>query len=342
MFGSSSSAFSHSGINDLLDSAQDQEDYIQSLNTQLDERKQRENRRYDEYESEEQQSDGQGDNESGGLSIESDFGVIGLDSDASVSTTGSVTSEALRRRRRRRERRRRRRSNRSLSPVVRPVAPSAPAQQRVHVEPVHQHFGNDGLANAGVFAGGAGGQQAVQPNDPEANERETFDPMSEDWSESIRADRLAGIDFDFCFFCTFSQCPEDREKNPHYKDMLRIFRENHGKMPFVKLAGIIRNKYNEKIRKNRPDIYLPWALLTIRDHFTKHVINADVIHNNSIRILAKMIEMKEKDGIFTRDRITKGSEGMDEKAMRTWMTLHSKLSGLLAIKSRSKSSKVLI
>jgi hypothetical protein len=339
MFGSLFGRGGGTSVNSLLENSVEHETLYSALDTELAASRNRRSNNYTDEDGEEDEDDEKKNDTDGGLASDFDhFDVESISSVSSVSVGGSTRPSS---RARQRERRRRQRNNRDRSPP--PLVVTRPPIVIQHPEPVHQHFGNDGLANAGVFAGVLGTmQQAVHPSDPEANEREAFDPCQEDWSSCIFEDREDGVDFDFCFFCVFSQCSQEKEKNPDYMRLLRIVKENHGKLPFVKLARIVRDTYNNKIRKHKPDLYKKWALTTIRDHFTKHTINLDVIQNNTARILNTMMEMTAKNGVFTRDRVTKGKEDIDDKAVKRLFTLHSKLVTILSTKSKSKSSKNLI
>jgi hypothetical protein len=266
-----------------------------------------------------------------------------------LESISSSSSSTVRRRRRRNERERR---NRSLSPDARPPGPQPPppahaARVRSPV-PRHQHFNNTGLANAGVYAahqqgmnGGpaAAAQMAVDPDLAAALETESFDPMAEDWTDSIEQDRRDGVDFSFCFFCIFSQCKEEREKNRDYVNLLTIHAEHIGKTSLKHLYMVMRQTYEKKIRKHNPLVYRAMALVTFFQHFQEHIVCPEVVHAKSVRILSTLINMTEQDGLFQRDKLTRTIKTIDSKHLKVWLTLQSKLQSLLANKAKTRASR---
>jgi hypothetical protein len=265
------------------------------------------------------------------------------DEDDYISVSSSVAEE---------RRHRRRKRNRSKSPAPAPAPrqsppppPPPPPPRRVEIHSTHD---NAGLFNAGPYAGipsgmaqGAPAAQGIQMPQEEPKQI-AFDPFEEDFEEARRDDEEQGVDPSYCFLCIYSQTQQERERNPHYMSLLKIWYENYGKCSLLHLCTRVRDKYNERIRKRKPEKYHKYSLVTIRDHFMDHIKSQEMFHIESIRFMDKIRSIIEKKGVFTHPENNPKDINIDFKQLSAWYKVHGQLAaaytGLGGKRSRASKS----
>lgn len=247
---------------------------------------------------------------------------------------------------------RRRKRNRSASPPSQRPPPQAPhqppppqlqprPQQRVEINSTHD---NAGLFNAGPYAGMAAASQQQQQQIPQEEPKQiAFDPFEEDFSEARKKDEETdGMDPSYCFLCIYSQTPAERERNPHYMSLLKIWYESYGKCSLVHLCTKVQEKYNDRIRKRNPVKYKLYSLVTIRDHFMDHIKSPEMFHVESIRFMDKVKKVTEKK-VFTYAENNPKDVSIDSKQLSAWFRIQGSLTAAYAglAGKRSRACKVL-
>ena len=229
-----------------------------------------------------------------------------------------------------------------------PSIPSGPRPRPI----IHQHMeglaDHPGLSNAGMYAGlnddgGAGLQQSTIII-PEETKKVPFDPFYEDFNTFITNDKAKGIDMKYCFFCDRSQGPTERQQDPRYMGLLKIFYESYGKCDLPLLCQKIIDRYEERIRKRKPEKYPPMAVITVRNHFLEHIRSSEIFHVQSVRVLCKIKDMVERNQLFVRNERDHTKEEFDPNAFKTYMTVSRLLSNAFTeLRSkRSRASRALV
>lgn len=125
----------------------------------------------------------------------------------------------------------------------------------------------------------------------------------------------------WCFMCYASSYANQYANHPEYLNLKKMVDDHYGKLDVRVLCAQIQEKYNQTVRRHVKPRPRDWSLQSILDHIEKHAPSPYVLTMRSVRVVTKAMSELEQAGIFARGRNNPRCRGIDEKKLKTWMSL---------------------
>ena len=141
---------------------------------------------------------------------------------------------------------------------------------------------------------------------------------------------------DWCFLCNWTQkVSDDVQVNTDFVDRIeKLGFEFYGTLRDLEWAKNIQSEFNRIFRNSMPvnehNRKPWWTLCSIRDHFTKHVQNTEVVLQKQKRVYAELIEHAQRTMVLFEDE--QNQKQLNPNGAKLLLALMDKQQKLLSVK----------